>query len=63
MKKVLFVLLLFSLSSCEIDNVSNPTLNCGIYNGKQLILGSKGGCYYINSNNNKTYVERSLCKC
>lgn len=23
--------------------------------------GSKGGCYYINSNGNKTYVSRSLC--
>lgn len=23
--------------------------------------GPKGGCYYINSNGNKTYVDRSLC--
>jgi hypothetical protein len=24
--------------------------------------GSRGGCYYINSNGKKTYVDRSLCK-
>jgi uncharacterized protein YgiM (DUF1202 family) len=24
-------------------------------------LGERGGCYYINSNGNKTYVDRSLC--
>lgn len=23
--------------------------------------GPRGGCYYINSNGNKTYVSRSLC--
>lgn len=23
--------------------------------------GSRGGCYYINLNGNKTYVARSLC--
>ncbi|SFZ72743.1 hypothetical protein [Chitinimonas taiwanensis] len=25
------------------------------------ILGPKGGCYYINKNGNKTYVDRALC--
>lgn len=24
--------------------------------------GPRGGCYYINSNGNKTYVERSMCR-
>ena len=24
--------------------------------------GSRGGCYYINSKGNKTYVDHSLCK-
>ncbi len=24
--------------------------------------GPRGGCYYINSNGNKTYVDRSLCR-
>lgn len=27
----------------------------------QYIRGPRGGCYYINSNGNKTYVDRSLC--
>ncbi len=25
-------------------------------------LGPRGGCYYINSNGNKTYVDRSYCR-
>ena len=28
---------------------------------RQYIRGPRGGCYYINSNGNKTYVDRSLC--
>ena len=28
---------------------------------RTYIRGSRGGCYYINSKGNKTYVERSLC--
>ena len=26
------------------------------------ITGKRAGCYYINRNGNKTYVDRSLCK-
>ena len=33
------------------------------YNGHELYQGSKGGCYYLNKNGNKTYVERSYCDC
>ena len=36
---------------------------CRLYNGKPLFIGPKGGCYYINSNNNKTYIDRILCGC
>ncbi len=25
------------------------------------IIGPRGGCYYINRNGNKTYVDKSLC--
>ena len=32
---------------------------CGTYNGKTLYTGPRNGCYYINSNGNKTYVDRS----
>jgi endonuclease YncB( thermonuclease family) len=28
---------------------------------RKYIKGSRGGCYYINSNGKKTYVDRSLC--
>jgi hypothetical protein len=33
------------------------------YNGHPLKIGPKGGCYYINKNGNKTYVDRSYCNC
>lgn len=29
--------------------------------GRSYIRGPRGGCYYINSNGNKTYVSRGLC--
>ncbi len=29
--------------------------------GRTYIRGPRGGCYYINSNGNKTYVDRSFC--
>lgn len=29
--------------------------------GKTYYTGPKGGCYYYNSNGNKSYVDRSLC--
>ncbi len=40
----------------RITTYSQPT-------GKQsgYITGPRGGCYYINRNGNKTYVDRSLC--
>lgn len=28
---------------------------------RTYITGERGGCYYINSNGNKTYVDRSVC--
>jgi len=30
-------------------------------NSRAYYSGPRGGCYYINSNGNKTYVSRSLC--
>lgn len=29
--------------------------------GRKYIRGPRGGCYYINRNGNKTYVDRSFC--
>lgn len=28
---------------------------------RRYIRGPRGGCYYINRNGNRTYVDRSLC--
>lgn len=28
---------------------------------RKYIRGPRGGCYYINANGNKTYVDRSIC--
>ncbi len=28
--------------------------SCGTHNGQELFTGPKGGCYYYNSNDNKT---------
>jgi outer membrane biosynthesis protein TonB len=30
--------------------------------GRTYITGPRGGCYYINANGNKEYVDRNLCK-
>jgi hypothetical protein len=40
-----------------------PTRTKGTNGPRQsgLIRGPRGGCYYINSRGNKTYVDRSLC--
>ncbi len=36
---------------------------CGMHNGHTLYRGPDGGCYYYNSNGNKTYVDRTECDC
>lgn len=63
----IFVLLLISTSNCTEDSEgsegSEGDYPCGVHNGKQLYTGPKGGCYYFNSNGNKTYVDRSECHC
>jgi endonuclease G, mitochondrial len=45
----------FANSSLDVDAI------VGLYNGRQLYVGPRGGCYYINSNGNKSYVDRSFC--
>lgn len=73
MKKIILILILgffiqFNLScsgseSTPTDDIEHtvPDWKCGTHNGKQLWTGPRGGCYYINSNGNKTYVDRSEC--
>ncbi len=66
--KSLLLLLALSFSLCltsceDDDSSSNDPIECGTHNGKQLYKGPEGGCYYMNSNGNKTYVDRSECDC
>lgn len=69
MKKALIILSSFFLMivACNKDipgtSSTGTSSGCGTYNGKTLYKGSEGGCYYINSSGNKTYVDRSKCKC
>jgi hypothetical protein len=57
------VLLIFTLTVCFIS-CKKAESNCGTYkNGQQLFRGPEGGCYYENSNGNKTYVEREAFNC
>ncbi len=50
----------FSFGGCSEDATSK---NRCYHNGSQLYEGPQGGCNYINSNGNKTYVDRSECDC
>lgn len=75
MKKKLLLsiitIMLFIISGCSSsdDNYSfnySPSKSeepCGKHNGKQLYTGPRGGCFYINGNGKKTYVDRSECNC
>ena len=65
MKKIKYVLILFILFSLTTSNCTEKSdvYGCGYHNGHPLYKGPEGGCYYINSNGNKTYVDRSECDC
>lgn len=51
------------VSSRTESSAPGSTGSRGEYGPRQsgLIRGPRGGCYYINSRGNKTYVDRSLC--
>jgi len=66
MKKLsysIYALMFFATNACSSNDVSPNGGGCGTHNGKSLHKGSQGGCYYINSNGNKTYVSKSECNC
>ncbi|MDM1554084.1 MULTISPECIES: hypothetical protein [Chryseobacterium] len=48
-----------SSSSPRSYSSSSRSRGC-TYNGNQLYVGSRGGCYYY-SGNSKQYVDRSYC--
>lgn len=61
MKKLVLLLSVICLTS--LTNCSSDDGGCGTHAGKALYKGPEGGCYYINSGGNKTYVDRSECNC
>ncbi len=72
MKKLIIILFAFFIACStsetndeefKYDNNTLSEWKCGTHNGKQLWTGPQGGCYYKNSNGNKTYVDRSECNC
>lgn len=65
MKKFLLInIFVFSIGimSCEADSsgCGTKTVSGEV---KSLQKGPEGGCYYINSNGNKSYVDRTDCSC
>ncbi len=65
---VLYVI--FGCSDIEETNLNSNSnqeetgeWECGTHNGNTLYTGPRGGCYYYNSNKNKTYVDRKECDC
>jgi hypothetical protein len=62
MKRIFIVSLLILFISCSKSTHPSST-PCGTYNGHNLYKGSQGGCYYLNSNGTKEYVDRPRCRC
>ena len=60
---LLFCFISFSCSSSDEE----ADVYCGTKvvsdQSVDLWLGPRGGCFYYNVNNNKTYVDRSECNC
>lgn len=64
--RAILLLLFIACANLQCDSSGsnyNADPECGTHNGNKLYLGPQGGCYYINSNGNKTYVDRSECHC
>ncbi len=59
MRPALYATYYAMLRETAMDNGGN----CGWYNDKPTYKGPNGGCYYINSNGNKTYVDAQYCPC
>jgi hypothetical protein len=65
-KILIITLSLGFLTSCSKDESTCDNCPSGSYQTTDGVvhntyLGPSGGCYYINSNGNKTYVDRSYC--
>ena len=69
MKTTLLSLFILSSSFIEFvtenkkpETIQQTKTKCK-YKEHTLYRGKRGGCFYINDNGNKTYVDRSYCNC
>lgn len=67
MKRIITLFLVTSVVALSAFSANGgKDLKCGKYNGRQLYLGDKGGCYYRAKGKDgkmeKVYVDRSNCK-
>ncbi|MEJ7623746.1 MAG: DUF4236 domain-containing protein [Pyrinomonadaceae bacterium] len=49
------------VTSSDDSGSGSGTTKRRVASSGRYMLGPRGGCYYINGNGNKTYVDRSLC--
>lgn len=63
LKIILVILSFISFSSCSKSDDNLQEIECGTHSGNQLYKGPRGGCYYYNTNDNKTYVDECECDC
>lgn len=67
MKKTLLIIFLYSIVSPALYSCNTEADDCGTRTvsgvSRSLNRGPEGGCYYVNSNGNKSYVDRSDCSC
>ena len=59
MKNKMIIFFSFFIICCTNNSVSDTCY----YMGKELFSNPQGGCYYINVNYNKSYVDSSYCNC
>ncbi|PTX58816.1 hypothetical protein C8N46_112124 [Kordia periserrulae] len=62
---VLIVICVMNFTACtNSDDSVEADVKCGFdAENRQLYKGPQDGCYYINNNGNKTYVDRDECNC
>ncbi|GEN77124.1 hypothetical protein [Chryseobacterium hagamense] len=61
-KLVWFALAALTVNSCkETGGGDDNSPEYCKYNGHQLYVGEKGGCYYLSSGGNKEYVDKKYC--
>ena len=60
MRRIFFLFFIVITFGCS-DTLCGTRIVSG--EQKTLTLGPNGGCYYVNKNGNKSYVDKSECNC